>query len=169
MLNFSSQWELTHTDVKMWGNVYISWEFLYQAPSSVGNDTLYSVGNSTNYDGTPLGDQYNIGVDFYITVVDSVLDVKEVEQQPVSFALSQNYPNPFNPTTVISYQLKVRSFISLKVYNMLGGEVATLVDEKKEAGSYSVTFTPNNLPSGIYFYRLRGGEEVMTKKMVYVK
>ncbi|MFA6470066.1 MAG: LamG-like jellyroll fold domain-containing protein [Bacteroidota bacterium] len=88
---------------------------------------------------------------------------------PKEFALEQNYPNPFNPSTVISYQLPVNSHIALKVYDVIGREVATLVNEVKEAGSYSATFDASQLSSGIYFARLQSGDKVQLKKMVLMK
>lgn len=93
-----------------------------------------------------------------------------LEQLPEKFELSQNYPNPFNPITVISYQLPVFSKIQLKVYDLLGREVATLVNEEKPAGSYSVEFNSEGLTSGVYFYTLQTGNGVsITKKMVVMK
>ena len=88
---------------------------------------------------------------------------------PRTFELGQNYPNPFNPSTVISYQLPVASEVSLKVYDMLGREVATLVSGRQEAGRYSVSFNAASLSSGVYFYRLQAGAFVETKKMMLVK
>lgn len=88
---------------------------------------------------------------------------------PVEFSLSQNYPNPFNPTTVINYQLPMSSHISLKIYDLLGREVATLVNEQKDAGSYEVKFDGKNLSSGIYFYQLRAGEFAQTIKLILQK
>jgi len=85
------------------------------------------------------------------------------------FALSQNYPNPFNPSTMISYQLPTSNHISLKVYDALGREVATLVNEVKEAGRYSATFTASKLSSGIYFAKLQSGDKVHLKMMMLVK
>jgi photosystem II stability/assembly factor-like uncharacterized protein len=92
----------------------------------------------------------------------------------LSFRLDQNYPNPFNPSTVISYELSVGGEVSLKVYNVLGQVVATLIDETQPAGSYSVRFDGSNLPSGVYFYRLqiyRGLISIITetKKMLLVR
>jgi photosystem II stability/assembly factor-like uncharacterized protein len=86
-----------------------------------------------------------------------------------SFELSQNYPNPFNPSTVISYQLPVSSNVTLKVFDVLGNEIATIVNEDKPAGEYEVEFNSNGLPSGIYFYKLTAGEYNQTQKMVYLK
>ncbi|MBS1516373.1 MAG: T9SS type A sorting domain-containing protein [Bacteroidetes bacterium] len=87
------------------------------------------------------------------------------------FSLSQNYPNPFNPSTVIRYQLSVAGNVSLKIFDLLGKEVAQLVNEKQSAGSYAVDFNSAeyNLPSGIYFYTLNAGEFKETKKMILIK
>jgi hypothetical protein len=73
---------------------------------------------------------------------------------PSKFSLSQNYPNPFNPSTIISYQLAKNSRVSLKVFDLLGREVTTLVNGVRPAGTYTATFNAVNLPSGVYFYRL---------------
>jgi hypothetical protein len=86
-----------------------------------------------------------------------------------SFALSQNYPNPFNPSTTIKYDLPERSFVTLKVYDVLGNEIETLVSEEKPLGRYEVDFNATELPSGIYFYKLQAGSFVETKKMVFMK
>ena len=93
---------------------------------------------------------------------------------PKSFALYQNYPNPFNPSTMISYQLPMDSRVTLKVYDILGREVAALVNERQNPGSYSVTFDASKLPSGVYFYRLiavgnNGERLVSVKKLVLMK
>ena len=91
------------------------------------------------------------------------------EPLPTKFELSQNYPNPFNPTTVINYSLKNQSNVTLKVYNLVGQEVATLVNTNQAAGSYHVTFDASNLTSGVYFYTLKAGNFVVTKKMMLLK
>lgn len=90
---------------------------------------------------------------------------------PDKFSLSQNYPNPFNPTTQINYNLPVSDFLTLKIYDVIGNEVATLVNENKIAGSYNITFDAGkyNLSSGVYFYKLQAGEFSETKRMVLVK
>ena len=88
---------------------------------------------------------------------------------PNSISLFQNYPNPFNPCTIISYQLAVSSKVILKVYDILGNEVATLVNEEKPAGNYKIEFEATNLSSGLYFYQLKSGEFVQTKKMILIK
>ena len=88
---------------------------------------------------------------------------------PVHFALDQNYPNPFNPSTVIHYQLPVQSQVSLKVYNLLGQEVAVLVNGRKEAGRHEVVFDGSNRASGVYMYRLQAGDFISSKKLLMVK
>jgi hypothetical protein len=85
------------------------------------------------------------------------------------FNLFQNYPNPFNPSTVISYQLPVASNVTLKVYDVLGREIATLVNEEKPAGSYEVDFNANGLSSGVYFYTLRLNDKSYSKSMILMK
>ncbi len=85
------------------------------------------------------------------------------------FRLEQNYPNPFNPATIISYQLPVSSEVSLKIYDLLGREVATLVNARQAAGRYDVRFNAASLASGVYFYRLSAGAFIETKKMMLVK
>jgi hypothetical protein len=97
-----------------------------------------------------------------VTLIDNELT------HPTEFILEQNYPNPFNPSTVISYQLAVSSDVVLKVFDVLGNEIATLVDEYKPAGRYEVEFEAA-LPSGVYFYQLRAGELIQTRKMILIK
>ena len=92
-----------------------------------------------------------------------------INKVPTSFNLSQNYPNPFNPSTVISWEQPFSSHISLKVYDILGREISTLVNEEKTAGNYEVTFDAKNLASGIYFYRLQAGNYTSIKKMILLK
>jgi predicted outer membrane repeat protein len=105
---------------------------------------------------------------------ESQYPVRVEEEQlglPADYALFQNYPNPFNPNTVISYQLPVSSKVTLKVFNVLGKEVAALIDEYKPAGTYNVEFTINNLElsSGVYFYQLKAGSFFETKKMILLR
>jgi len=88
---------------------------------------------------------------------------------PSKYSLAQNYPNPFNPATVINYELPITNYVSLKVFDMTGKEVAQLVNETKQAGYYSVTFDAKGLSSGMYFYRMQAGDFVSIKKMVLMK
>ena len=97
-------------------------------------------------------------------------DVKEAGTgKPYSFALDQNYPNPFNPSTKIQFQIPEAQFVTLKVYNLLGQEVSTLVNEQLQGGSYRAEFDGSNLPSGTYFYRLQAGGFSEVKKMAIAK
>jgi hypothetical protein len=88
---------------------------------------------------------------------------------PFDFRLSQNYPNPFNPATVISYSVPTEGIVSLKVYNLVGQQVAELVNANQNAGAYNVEFNAQNLSSGVYYYKLETNGFVDTKKMILVK
>ena len=88
---------------------------------------------------------------------------------PTEFSLSQNYPNPFNPSTVINYELPSSNFVTLKIYDLVGKEVATLMNEKLDAGRYTATFNGSNLASGMYFYKISAGNFTFVKKMVLIK
>ncbi|MEO8209433.1 MAG: T9SS type A sorting domain-containing protein [bacterium] len=88
---------------------------------------------------------------------------------PIEFKLSQNYPNPFNPVTIINYSVPRTQFITIKVYDMTGKEILTLVNETKEAGSYSIEFEGSNLPSGMYFYKIKAGAFNDVRMMVLLK
>ncbi len=97
-------------------------------------------------------------------------DVKlENPSLPIDFSLSQNYPNPFNPSTNINFSIPKESFVNLKIFDVLGKEVAILVNERLNAGNYNYNFNANGLPSGIYFYRLTVGSFVSTKKMILLR
>lgn len=98
--------------------------------------------------------------------------VVSVDDQPITtddFQLYQNYPNPFNPTTTIKYQVKLPGSVSIKVFDVLGNDIATLVNEEKLSGTYEIEFNAATLPSGIYFYQLRAGSLMQTKKMILLK
>ena len=93
----------------------------------------------------------------------------EAETIPTEFALYQNYPNPFNPGTVIKYEVPENSFVSLKVFDLLGKELVTLVNEEKSAGSYDVKFNAGQFASGFYIYTINAGDFTSTKKMLLMK
>ena len=95
--------------------------------------------------------------------------IDKIQQIPEKFEILQNFPNPFNPSTIISWQSPIGSHQTLKVYDVLGNEVATLVDEFRIAGRYEVTFNASQLSSGIYFYRLQAGSFVQTRKMILLR
>jgi hypothetical protein len=99
-----------------------------------------------------------------------VSDVKEIHDAlPSDFTLEQNYPNPFNPSTNIKFSLPEANQVTLKVYDMIGQEVATLVDQFMNAGTFEITFDASNLPTGIYTYSLTTGNFQSVKKMMLIK
>jgi hypothetical protein len=106
---------------------------------------------------------------FYKFIVEnSITDIAD-NSQPEEFYLSQNYPNPFNPSTKIEFRIADFGFVSLKIYDILGNEVATLVNEEKSAGTYEVEFNARGLSSGVYFYKSNAGNFIQTKKMVLLR
>jgi len=107
---------------------------------------------------------------FWITgITHTTSDIDDDGIQVKNYFLSQNYPNPFNPTTTIRFTISELRFTILKVYDVLGNEIATLVNEEKPAGEYEVEFNAANQPSGVYFYQLRAGGFVDTKKLILIK
>lgn len=148
----------------------------------MGNDTLdldqiRGIGIEVSING-PL-DQALIHGEF---ILDNLIlnpkssSILTIEQVAKRFALEQNYPNPFNPITNIKYSIPKESFVTIKVYDFLGKEIKTLVNERKPTGNYSVIFNASNLPSGVYFYRMQAlpegrhaGSFVSTKKFVVLK
>ncbi len=103
-----------------------------------------------------------------------VVSTEDINEIPEEYVLNQNYPNPFNPSTTISYGLKINSEVTLRVYNMVGQEIATLVDESKNAGTYTANFDASNITTGIYFYTISaigidGSKFVNTRKMILIK
>jgi hypothetical protein len=116
-----------------------------------------------------------LGLDNVRLINSGTTNVKETKLNPTVYSLSQNYPNPFNPTTNIEFRISNFGFVSLKVFDVLGNEVATLVDEEKPAGSYEVKFDGSGLSSGIYLYKLTAGNPasgtsfVETKKLILMK
>ncbi len=119
-----------------------------------------------NSDGTVVVGTFGSGV--YSTQFTTTA-VKENNNVPIAYSLLQNYPNPFNPSTIIKYSVAKTSPVTLKVFDVLGREVETLVNEQQAAGNYSVTFNAGNLSSGVYFYRMQSGSFVQTKKLILIK
>ncbi len=132
---------------------------LYKKPDS---DKLYATTQSDIYEITPS----SIRSIKHLMV--SVNDEKN--NIPKNFILYQNYPNPFNPTTTIEYQIPKSEYVTLKIYDVLGREVKTLINhEYKNVGSYKINFNGSNLSSSVYFYRIRAGNFVSTRKMLFIK
>jgi hypothetical protein len=112
-----------------------------------------------------------------VTIVDaepfSILDqpsaVEGTAAAPTDFALCQNYPNPFNPSTIIKYTVPKNSFVTIRVYDILGKEIATVVNESMPLGNYEITFDTGNLPSGVYFYRMTSGSYAESRTMLLLR
>ena len=151
------------------------------------NGNFHLNGPITGYPGQTLTSSFNTDIEGNTRGADGVWDrgayeytdvnsVSFTDPLPENFKLYQNYPNPFNPSTTLSFVIGHSSFVSLKIYDMLGNEVVTLVDEYKPAGNYEVEFNAyshsgkvRNLPSGVYFYQLQSGDFISTKSMVMIK
>jgi hypothetical protein len=159
-----------------------AWQSVYSGPNRYWSD------NSIIYD----PENGNIPVFFRVRVRDSqnkwsiwsdLYDTRTFSNQnstekiksktiiniPTEYNLSSNYPNPFNPSTIINYAIKDAGLVSIKVYDVLGAEIATLVNETKEAGEYDVEFNASELPSGVYIYTLQTGDFISSKKMILMK
>jgi len=111
------------------------------------------------------------GTTYLVKLLEEPINVEDNQYGSTNFdyMLFENYPNPFNPSTVIRYQLPVSSDVTLKIFDILGNEIATLVNEEKKAGNYSLEFDASSLSSGIYFYQIRAGEFIQTKKMILLR
>jgi ligand-binding sensor domain-containing protein len=148
------------------------------------NGTLWDVYDESN-SGLPSDDIWSLAVDAFgnkwigtwdglgVFNESGIVSVEESDIPgsilPLSHKLSQNYPNPFNPSTTIEFALPHAGYVTLKVYNVLGEEVAALVEGDHAAGTFKATWDASGLPSGVYFYRLTAGEYVQTKKMILMK
>jgi hypothetical protein len=155
--------------------------FWYYGYSAVGVEELYGIDWNDYYHTTEDKlDKFNlpffhgcakivIGTLASLAEVNSSAAVEPEEIIPDVIELAQNYPNPFNPSTRISYQLPARTYVTLSVYNLLGNEIKTLVNEEQSSGSYTVDFNAGSLAGGVYFCRLNAGSYSVTKKMILVK
>ena len=109
-----------------------------------------------------------VNIDKY-TYLYLVTEVKKIEESVLNYGISNNFPNPFNPSTRIKYFIPTQSYVTIKVFDALGNEITTLVNEEKQTGSYHVEFDASELTSGIYLYRLRAGDYIETTKMMFMK
>jgi M6 family metalloprotease-like protein len=119
--------------------------------------------------GTEVGETGYTNVQSLAYRTSGTSSVNEIEQIPGTFSLEQNYPNPFNPSTKIEFRIAELGLVTLKVYDVLGNELMTLVNEQKQAGNYEFEFNASSLSSGVYFYQLKSGNLTQTKKMVLLK
>jgi hypothetical protein len=172
-----------------------NWWWCDDSVYNLGNPVVWprfngSYKNSTmltaSIEGLPLGDlnwfpaQKAIWLQHQTEIMNHILSedtsqinitgIKQLSNNiPGSFSLSQNYPNPFNPSTEIQYSIPKSGLVTLRVYNMLGQEIVTLVNQKQQAGSYTVNFDASKLASGVYLYRIQTGDFSLTKKMTLLK
>jgi hypothetical protein len=146
--NNGTSWAMVNTGFASWANVY---------SLAVKDTYLFAGTDSAGVWRRPISEM--------------ITSVREfpTNELPSNFSLEQNYPNPFNPSTTISYQIPTRIMVTLKLYDILGREVTTLVSEEKPAGTYELTWNAENLPSGVYFYQLTAGEFIQTRKMILLK
>ncbi len=147
---------------KDWPNVATNWASTqgYPVPENLrySNTSLQHAGD----DGKALGD-----LNWF---PEQITGVEQIHNNvPMNYALSQNYPNPFNPSTQIEYSIPQSGYVTIKVYNLLGQEIATLVNQEQRAGSYKVDFDATKLASGVYMYQLHAGNFSLTKKMILMK
>jgi len=154
----------------------IYWDFGYTASDTSAEwDTIYSCGISLVWDSIPdFLDRWNYGPKFPVHIVDDPTGINNSENFVNDFQLYQNYPNPFNPDTKIKYHIpsigtQQDMSVQLKIYDILGNEIATLVNEEKPAGIYEVSWNASGLTSGIYFYRLKSVSNAVVKKMILAK
>jgi len=135
-------------------------EVVYSIFMAIGSDNFHSV-SKLKEKAIEIQNYYGVNI---------ITDPKKsLPNIPEEFVLYQNYPNPFNSTTIIKYSISVKINVELKVFDILGREIKTLVNEVKEAGRYEVIFSGSKLSSGIYFYRLKAGDFLQTKKLLYLK
>jgi hypothetical protein len=160
--------ELTHVAPKPPSGNSVSFQFTYTAPSTPGTDTIYANGNSVNFNGQELGDQWNFAPNKGITVT-SATDINEEGELVKEFGLRQNYPNPFNPSTTISWYMKSGDYVRLSIYDLSGKLVKTLVDSYKPAGENFVTIDGTDLASGTYLYKIETVSFSEIKKMMLIK
>ncbi|MCH7964785.1 MAG: T9SS type A sorting domain-containing protein [Bacteroidetes bacterium] len=157
---------------------YIFWVMIADTeslPIYFGPTGFFDDRNMKNIFIEPIRKELFLGTAEGIYKTTVITSVNEYDKKVLDFSLSQNYPNPFNPITTITYQIPKTSFVTIKVYDVLGNEIATLVNEEQPAGSYEVEFqsaigpATAGLASGMYFYQLKVGNYVETKKMLLLK
>ena len=150
------------------------WNTIINQANGVGGAEKWIVNTDARYirlTGTARGTEWGYSIyEFEVYNIDSITSRNEIESKiPTDFNLGQNYPNPFNPSTTISYSIPREGIVTLKVCDILGEEVVTLVNEEKIPGEYKIKFTGLNLASGIYIYTIKANNFISSKKMIYLK
>ena len=152
------QYQITNNVISSGGNVI----------SNSNNNFVSTVGEAFIGKSSNTVNQNQIGF-WYAFQQTTITDVEEEETIPTVFKLEQNYPNPFNPSTKIKFAVPEKSNVLIKVYDILGSEVTTLVNEEMDAGWYENNFNAVGLSSGVYLFRMEAGSYVSTKKMIYLR
>jgi hypothetical protein len=153
-----SQYQITNSVVGS-GGITVS-NASYNFNSTIGESFIGKPVNAAN--------QQQAGF-WYVYQQTTITDVEDEETIPTVFKLEQNYPNPFNPSTKIKFAVPVKSNVLIKVYDILGSEVVTIVNEELDAGWYEKSFNASRYTSGIYLFRMEAGSYVSTKKMMLIK
>ena len=149
------------------------WQQKFDAPHSIFENAFYIFLDDSNnvFVGGDVADSTN-GWNFFALKIKQVLKTSLGQgnnELPLEYFLSQNFPNPFNPSTKIKFVIPKSSFVNLKVYDVHGNKIATLISEQKTAGEYEIEFDGSELTSGVYFYQLKTGSYIETKKMVLLR
>ncbi len=152
------QYQITNSVISSGGNTVSNTSNIFV--STVGEAFIGKTSNTLN--------QNQIGF-WYVYQQTTLTDVEDEETIPTVFKLEQNYPNPFNPSTTIKFAVPEKSNVLIKVYDILGSEVATLVNEEMDAGWYRKTFNANDYSSGVYLFRMEAGKFISTKKMILLR
>ena len=141
---------MSYDPIEKWGTIWFqNWRL---------SDNIFTRLGEINYPFTNYAHLYGVvGVE------------EQINKVPAEFLLSQNYPNPFNSSSVIKYSIPKSSQITLKIFNTLGEEIETLINEEKPVGTYEVNWNAADLPSGVYFYKITAGNYIATRKMLLLK
>ena len=170
LLEWTTATEINNMGFEIQRNSSATWETIgfIEGKGTTSEITNYQFFNDLSELNNSINLKYRLKqIDF--NGVFSYSDIVEVEFVPENYSLSQNYPNPFNPSTSISFTITKSTFVTLKIFNILGSEITTLVNQVTPSGKYEIKFDAKNLPSGIYLYTITAGEFVDTKKMLLMK
>jgi len=170
LLEWTTATEINNMGFEIQRNSSVNWETIgfVEGNGTTSEITTYQFFNDLSDLDNSVKLQYRLKqIDF--NGVYSYSDIVEIEFSPENYSLSQNYPNPFNPSTSISFTIIKSTFVTLKIFNILGNEITTLVNQVMPGGKHKIKFDANNLPSGVYLYTLKAGDFVDTKKMLLMK